>query len=573
MAYRDYSYNKTAAIISDLRSRVAIYESDDAIAAMKQRCDKIVGSYRRREEQAYQGWHNALAVNKQLKAQNSKLIQERNRYMSEAAAAGRELERKLERSRAQSEKQEDMVSKLTAEVTDKDKRISALEDELKRLRAQMDHDGTTSGIPTSQTAIGKKKVIPNTRTKTGRKRGGQPGHEKHSMEPAEDDEVTGTEEHTLDSCPECGGELEALDGDIEKDEYDYEIIYKVIRHRYKRYRCRDCGKIVHKRIDDNLKEKAQYGPTMAATILSLLDTGFVSVGRTREFMAGILKGGRVPSIGYIGKVQKKAARLLEQFEREVHDYCLKQRILYWDDTVVFIDTVRGCFRFYGNEKVALYKAHLSKNAKGIEEDGILANLGPDTYLMHDHLTQNYRKEYLFRNLECNQHLERDLQKITNDTGHTWAGELLKLITGMMDQRKKLLKKGRESFTDMEANEFEEKLVQLTAKGRTECEADKGRYYYSEENALLNRIYEYQENYFMWMSDFTLPTTNNLSERSLRMTKAKVKVSGQFGKEETTKEFARIRTYTETCRRNGKNEFEALRRLMAGKPYTLQEVIG
>ena len=58
-----------------------------------------------------------------------------------------------------------------------------------------------------------------------------------------------------------------------------------------------------------------------------------------------------------------------------------------------------------------------------------------------------------------------------------------------------------------------------------------------------------------------------------MTKTKQKVSGQFLKEETAKEFAAVRTYTEACRKNGINEYEALERLMAGNPYSMQEVLG
>lgn len=70
----------------------------------------------------------------------------------------------------------------------------------------------------------------------------------------------------------------------------------------------------------------------------------------------------------------------------------------------------------------------------------------------------------------------------------------------------------------------------------------------------------------------LPTTNNVAESGLRMTKTKMKVSGQFLNEENASEFAKIRTYTENCKRNGVDEFEALYRLMSGNPYTLAEII-
>lgn len=44
---------------------------------------------------------------------------------------------------------------------------------------------------------------------------------------------------------------------------------------------------------------------------------------------------------------------------------------------------------------------------------------------------------------------------------------------------------------------------------------------------------------MWVTDFRLPTTNNLSERSLRFTKVHEKVSGQFESIKYAKYFALI----------------------------------
>lgn len=76
-----------------------------------------------------------------------------------------------------------------------------------------------------------------------------------------------------------------------------------------------------------------------------------------------------------------------------------------------------------------------------------------------------------------------------------------------------------------------------------------------------------------MRDFALPTTNNLSERSLRQVKSKMKISGQFESEGRADDYALIRTYIETCRRNGINEIEALIRACNGHPYTVEEIFG
>ena len=88
---------------------------------------------------------------------------------------------------------------------------------------------------------------------------------------------------------------------------------------------------------------------------------------------------------------------------------------------------------------------------------------------------------------------------------------------------------------------------------------------------MRRIEEYRRNYFLWVEDFTLPTTNNLSERGLRGIKSHMKISGQFESEEAAQNFARIKTYIETCRRNGINEIQALQRLCEGDPYTVEEI--
>ena len=108
-------------------------------------------------------------------------------------------------------------------------------------------------------------------------------------------------------------------------------------------------------------------------------------------------------------------------------------------------------------------------------------------------------------------------------------------------------------------------------GWKENEADPGNYGASFEQTLLNRIAKYRRNYFLWVEDFSLPTTNNLSERGLRGVKSHMKISGQFESEAAADNHALNRTYIETCRRNGINEIDALQRLCEGNPYTVAEI--
>ncbi len=94
-------------------------------------------------------------------------------------------------------------------------------------------------------------------------------------------------------------------------------------------------------------------------------------------------------------------------------------------------------RFYGNEKLALYKAHKAKDRKGIDKDSILAALSPDTVVMHDHNTINYNEDFHFKNIECNEHVSRDLQSLIDDSGHNWCENLKKMIQNAEHERKAL----------------------------------------------------------------------------------------------------------------------------------------
>ena len=450
-----------------------------------------------------------------------------------------------------------------------DAKIKALSDEVARLTALLNRDGTNTGTPTSKTPLGKKNVIPNTRPETNRSKGGRPGHPKHSMEPFPEDEVTETIPHGLDVCPDCGGTLTQT-REIPKDELDYEVKVIKKRHLFKEYICNSCGKVIRTK-DASLKAKNQYGPAIQATALALMNLGFVSINRTRTLLSGIDPSSVSVSEGFHAKLQKRYSGKLKAFSEEVRTACIGLDLLYWDDTVVFISTAQACMRFYGNEKLALYTAHESKDLKSVMEDNILPTLPVSATVMHDHNTINYHKGFLFRNVECLQHLERDLQELIVVSHHKWAEDLKELIKLTIHKRKQLITAGITQFPDEEVTNFMIKYDGLLETGRKEYFRDINSYFSQKENALLNRLQTYRANYTEWIRDFSVPTTNNLSERSLRFVKCKDKISGQFLSVAYAKHFAAIRTYIETCFRNGVNAFQALLRLTQNNPYTLQEL--
>ena len=474
-----------------------------------------------------------------------------------------EIEEKNKIIKAQNKKIIELVNQLNLTKYEKDQYL-----------AKLNINGTNAGIPTSQTPINKKKIIPNSRKNSGGKIGGQPKHKKHKLEKFKNEDINEEQEITLQECPHCHSkDLIELDSEITKDEFDYQI--KIIKRRihFKEYKCKECNKIVRKNIPVNLKEENQYGSNVQATALTLTNIGNVPMNKVRKIICGLTMNEINLSEGYIAKLQKKAAARLDQFVQDLKFYITHLNLIYWDDTVIMINTKRGCMRFYGNEDVALYCAHMQKNKVGIDQDNILIRLSSNTVVEHDHNIVNYNDEYSFINAECCQHLNRDLEKVkTNIPNRTWSMNLKELFNEYDHKRKLLIEQKIDHFTEEEFDNFVSKINEYLLLGVEENLNDSEVYYAKEEAALLIRLMEYRDNYIYWTIDFNLPFTNNLSERALRGIKSKMKISGQFQNVTNAEYYAKIRSYIETCYRNKVNGHEALIRLIQGTPYTLDEIL-
>ena len=459
-----------------------------------------------------------------------------------------------------------------AQIAEKDAIIAVLKDKLAHAAAVASHDGTNTGISTAATPIGKKKVIPNLRRSSGKKRGGQMGHEKHGLKPFESEEVTETVVHAPGPvCGSCGGKL--LDGGeiVTKDEFDVEIRTIKRRHEFSVCKCADCGAVVRQPIPADLKESNQYGKNVQALALSLMNTGNVPINKVRTLLNGMTDGAMLLSEGYIAKLQNRAFAGLKMFMSDLKTALIRKPLVYWDETVIMIDRNRACLRFYGDEKISFYTAHEHKDLESLDSDGVLGLLTNKTTAMHDHNKVNYNERFFFRNIECNQHLQRDLQKNSDDTGHAWSGELKELISATIHARKLAIDGGEKHFPIEFIDDFKRKVKLCLANGYEQNKTLFSRIAAREERALLKRTNEYYANYFRWVEDFSIPTTNNLSERGLRCIKSHMKISGQFQNVDSARYYAAIKTYIETCRKNGINEMFALSRLCSGKPIILTEI--
>ena len=512
-----------------------------------------------------------LYTYKQLEAYNSEI---RSRY-NNLSLRYNQLVKKQDVliESAVKQRTKELENKHKQEIQEKDKEINALKKEIAKLHSIMDNNTSNSGIPTSKTKIGEKKYIPNSREKSNKTVGGQLGHKKHKLLRFSEEEATEVVEVSPKLCPKCGSnKIEIEKESIDKCETDYEV--KVIKrlYKFKDCKCKNCGSHFHTPIPNNLKEENQYGSTVKSLAVCLNNEIYTPFNKVVKLVEGITNGEIKLSEGYVAKLQKQASDNLDEYIEELKEYIPKQEVYGWDDGVISINTKDGILRTYCTDQVALFIAHEHKNEEGLKEDGILSNTKKDTIVMHDHILHNYNEKYQFENVECLIHLIRRLKKMRENTKHEWCDKLRELLSKANQERNKLIKEKINCFSEEYLNELTKSYDKIMEEAKEVNDEDTNNYFFKEEMNFIKDLEKYKKHYLLWAYRFDIPSTNNNSERNIRPVKSKMKISGQFKNIETAKYYARIRSYIETCKKNGINIIDACVRLMNNKPYSLNEIL-
>lgn len=465
------------------------------------------------------------------------------------------------------------VSKATNTVKEEyEKEIKRLNQRIFELETRLNINSSNSSLPSGKDPIYQSKIC-NSRKPTEKLKGGQTGHKKHKLEKFKDEEVTEIMPHVKIACPDCMS-FELVEKRVkDRDELDFDIKIIKRRHKFYEYICKECGRIVKSEIPCYLHAENNYGANIKTLCSTLTNYGFISYNRTRKIINGLTDGEIDPSEGFITKLQKQASDKLADFTFDVKEQILESKLNYWDDTVVKIgEKDKACLRVYTNESFVLYKAHMSKDKVGMDEDGILQNLPSDCTVMHDHLLHNYCDDYKYENIECNAHITRKLEGITQNTKHDWSNEMKILLESTLEKRYEYQEKNIKSFSEEFIKDFDMKYDIIVEKGLKEYIEFKHKYEFEKEENLLEFMRDYKGSITEWIRNFNLPYSNNLCEGLLRMLKSKMKISYQFTSLTYAEYFANIMSYTETCGRFGINKVTALKRLFDDNPYTVEELL-
>jgi transposase len=425
--------------------------------------------------------------------------------------------------------------------------VSGLTARVAELEARLNKNSKNSNKPPS--SDGPKKPIKNSRVKTGRKSGGQSGHEGKTKESSPNPDTI-VPLMPKNEC-ECGGNIALQPGEYTTRQVtDFEPV-KLTTTEYRAHDgiCAGCGK-THKAVfPKEATGAAVYGNNIQAALTYLNVYQLIPLKRATEMMDDLF--GVKVSQGTIVNSINKAHEALAETEERIKEEIIQSDVAHFDESGMRVNGKNYWLHSAGTKTSTVYLIHARRGKVAMDEMGILPLFRGSA--VHDHW-KSYYLYALCSHAECNAHILRHLAYVSEELNQDWAMDMATLLLRIklhvyLTKRFNAEEKG---LGQEDINEYENMYRAILAN----AEAEKGQAPV-ESRRLLNRLAAYEQEVLLFMYDFDVPFTNNLAERDIRMPKAKQKISGGFRSEDGADAFARIRGYVSTARKRGKAVFDGL----------------
>lgn len=467
----------------------------------------------------------------------------------------------------------DAIQKLTVEIKTQKAEIETLSKENKlltkrviSLESQINKNSNNSSKPPS--ADGFKKKTKSLRTKSGKKPGGQEGHEGHTLFLSEN-----PDEIIVLQVPECNNCGEKFSSNTQSKNYIRRQVIDIpnIKAKTTEFRAEVviCPKCKTKNVasfPSDVMSTVQYGNKLKAAAVYLTQYQLIPYKRSAELIADLFN--IKLSQGSIVTFNEKCHERLEPVENNIKD-CIANSIkaVHFDETGVYIDKKLKWLHVASNEEYTYYKAHEKRGKIATDAIGILPRFHGTA--VHD-CFKTYHQYTDCDHALCNAHILRELNGITELYKQDWA----KLMKELLIEIKKEVDLHYNTANALPLDKIEafEKTYDEILKSALDEDYSKNIEVYSQPKVkksvslnLINRLAGYNEQILAFMHDFDIPFDNNLAERDIRMTKVKQKISGGFRSTEGADGFTRIRGYISTVRKNCLNALECIESVFSENP--------
>lgn len=460
---------------------------------------------------------------KQLKKENQRLVNE--------------LKDTIEKLQKDSQKDKETIQKLLLEI--------------ERLKNNNNKNSNNSSKPSSTNGF---KKVNNNREKSNKKQGGQKGHKGLTLtkeeidamiEKGEIDEVIEVEENKSEDNKNLVP--------IITYEYDIEIKRKVIKH------------ITYPNTSINIIKSPVYYGRNIKVITNILGMKYMSMDGIKSFISEITNKCINLSKGTISSWRGEIAEKLSKSEYEkIKLELLNSLVLHVDETPIKINGEQYYIHSISNDTHTLQYVNQKRGEDAIKEFGFLESY--QGILVHDHFTMYYN--YGIDHAECNVHILRYLNGVSEFTNHTWAKSMKELLLEAKARKEELISKEQTCMSEEEYNDYKKRYLDLIKLGVEEYKKDyETNAYKDDERKLLNRMEKYVHNHLLFLEKFYVPFSNNRAEADVRHVKIIQKI-GKFRSIDGAINYVITRSCYSTYQKNETSIYASLKSLLNNQPVLI-----
>ena len=496
------------------------------------------------------------------------LIAERDELLEGQAAQIAAIERRLAELEGEIEERDHTIAELEADLADRDRTIA-------ELKARLGKNSRNSSKPPSSDGYdkppaNKKKSKRSLRKRSGRKPGGQVGHEGAHLERVEDVPDENRVLHEPECCEGCGGDLEGAerveDGEESRQVFDLpeEIALEVIEHVAVNRRCSSCATVSGGSFPCGVDAPVQYGSGVHALGVYLHVFQHIPYDRARQLIFDMT--GADVSTGSIKAWVDRAAEGLTEFDEQLRQLLCDAPVVNFDETGARIAGRLGWIHSASTDTLTRYTAHPKRGTDAMDDAGVLPDF--EGVAVHDGYKPYQSYEQAIHALCAGHHLRELLAAA--EAGQSWASGMSALLLDTNDTVERAKASGLSALGEPALAELPVSYRAVIALGYEQnpglAENAYKRMKRSDAQNLLLRLDQREDEALRFATDFRVPFTNNLAEQDIRMVKLQQKISGSWRTDEGAQRYMRVRSYISTARKQGQRPLEVLAQLAAGHAW-------